>query len=113
MLVGPVNLLPAACTEPVSGGGRLPVLPVIVTTPVTRLPLNSTPPVFPVSVTGPVIVFGAHGPVAALLAASPPMTTRPVVPVILIGPVIVTPQMRTSAAPVTVTGPVILPPWTL
>ena len=57
--------------------------------------------------TGPVIVFGSHGPVAA----SPPTSTRPVLPVIVSGPVIVAPQIRTKAAPFTVSGPVIRPPW--
>jgi hypothetical protein len=98
-----------ACVE----WGSMPVLAVIVREHVTRLPLNSPPPTFPVTVTRPVIGFGAHGPIAVSLAVSPPITTRPVVPVILIGPVIVTPQMRTSAAPVTVSGPAILPPWAL
>ena len=106
IVTGPVTLLPAAWTGPESGGGRLPVLPVIVSGPTTRLPLNSIPPVFPISLTGPVNVLASHGPVAA----SPPMSTRPVVPVIVSEPVIVAPQMRTALAPVAVSGPVIRPP---
>ena len=47
------------------------------------------------------IVFGAHGRVAA----SPPTTTRSVAPVIVSGPVILEPQMRTTAAPFALTGP--------
>ena len=57
-------------------------------------------------VTGPTIVFGAHGPVAA----SPPTSTRPVLPVIVSGPVIVAPQLRTTPAPFAVIGPLTVPP---
>ena len=60
-MTGPVTTFPTACTGPLSGGGNVPVLPVILTGPITRLPLNSTPPVFPVRVTGPVIVLGWQG----------------------------------------------------
>jgi hypothetical protein len=42
ILNGPEIVLPAACTEPVSGGGSVSVVPEIVTGPLTWLPLNST-----------------------------------------------------------------------
>ena len=82
IVFGPTTVLPTACTGPVSGGGTLPVLPVIVSEPVTLFELNSTPPVLPVIVTGPVSLLPAHGPVAA----SPPISTSPVVPVTVSGP---------------------------
>src|SRR5262245_39550662 len=106
MVTGPVTLLPTACTEPVSGGGSEPVVPVIVTGPVTRLALNSTPALLFVSVTEPVIVFPAHGPVAA----SPPIRTRPVLSRIATGPVSVDPQTATTPAPEALTGPVKVAP---
>ena len=35
IVIWPLTVLPTACTGPVSGGGTLPVLPVIVSEPVT------------------------------------------------------------------------------
>src|SRR5438874_7024086 len=98
-----MTVLPTACTGPVSGAGRVPVLPLIVNGPTTVLPLNSTPPRLAVIRTGPVIVLGSHGPVAV----SPPTRTRPMVPLIVSGPVIVAPQIRTAAAPFAFNGPLI------
>src|SRR5262245_1311967 len=100
MLVGPKTELPVACTEPVSGGGSVPVVPEIVSGPLTRLPLNSTPPRLFVRSTGP-DVLPAHGPVAA----SPPISTRPVLPETVSGPESELPQMRTTVAPDARTGP--------
>ena len=37
IFTGPTTLFPTACTDPVPGGGSVPVLPVIVTGPVTLL----------------------------------------------------------------------------
>ena len=92
MRVGPLTVLPAACTEPVSGGGSVPVVPEIVSGPLTTLSLNSTPPWLSVSPTGAEIVLPAQGPVAA----SPPTSTRLVLPVTDSGPDTVLPQIRTT-----------------
>ena len=73
---GPTTVLPTARTGPVSGGGSAPLFPVIRSGPTIVLPFSSTPPVPPVTVTGPMSMFGPHGPVAA----SPPTSTRPVEP---------------------------------
>ena len=76
ILTGPLTVLPVACTEPVSGGGSVPVVPEMVSGPLIWLLLNSTPPRLFVRLTGPEIVLPAHGPVAA----SPPTRTSPVLP---------------------------------
>src|SRR5262249_44621703 len=91
MLVGPKTALPVACTEPVSGGGSVPVVPEIVSGPYTTLVLNSTPAVLFVREPGPMIVLPAHGPVAA----SPPTSTSPVLSETVSGPATVLPQTRT------------------
>src|SRR5262245_30818505 len=101
MRVGPLTVLPAACTEPVSGGGSVPVVPEIVSGPPTTLSLTSTPPWLSVSPTGAEIVLPAQGPVAA----SPPTSTRLVLPVTDSGPDTVLPQILTTVAPVARTGP--------
>src|SRR5215470_1308150 len=83
MRVGPLTVLPVACTEPVSGGGSVPVVPEIVSGPPTTLSLNSTPPWLSVSPTGAELVL--------------PVTDS--------GPDTVLPQILTTVAPVARTGP--------
>src|SRR5262249_36849534 len=104
--VGPPTVLPVAWTEPVSGGGSVPVVPEILSGPPTWLPLNSTPPWLLVRSTGPEKVLPAHGPVAA----SPPTSTTPVLPETVSGPASVTPQSRTTVAPVARIGPETIAP---
>ena len=70
------------------------------------LPLNSTPALLPVSVTGPTMKLPAQAPVAA----SPPTTTMPVAPVTVSGPVIREPQTCTEARSEAVIGPVTVAP---
>src|SRR5262245_59243732 len=94
MFDGPRIVLPVAWT--------VPVFPVMRTEPITVLPLNSTPALLPVSVTGPTRKFAEQ--------ASPPTTTGPVAPVTLSGPVMREPQMWTDAPPAALIGPVTVAP---
>src|SRR5258706_8908849 len=100
MRTGPLTVLPTSTSEPVSGGGTVPVVPVMVSGPFTVLWSNSTPPLLEVRLTGPVIVLPAQaGPSSSL------MTTSPLVPETASGPVMLAPQARTAVAPETDSGP--------
>src|SRR5262245_57131345 len=66
IFTGPTTLFPDVCTDAVPGGGSVPVFPVLVTGPVTLLPLTSSPALLPVRLTGPMIVLPAHSPVTEL-----------------------------------------------